>query len=470
MVRNSMILFIAFLFFGNANAQINKLYLPEKYQVQNGLKVSTNKRYLVDAVTAEPVFLLATTAWNINALTYSEIDTLLKSVANNGFNSIMFAINFYPQADEPNVYSDKPYIGTNKTDLNPAYFVYCDSIVKKCSQYGLYAMLYTMWSGKTTGIMNNYTAEQLYILGKKIGVKYQNFKNVILVAGGESSPPYIDIVSVNAMGNGLKDGCKNDNLVTVHPCSPHSNSEYYANANWLDFYMTQGKSNINGIAYDLTKAITKDYANTITKPTMVAEHRYESGITEDAIIQRRSLYLSVFSGGFGYAYGHNALWQMTPHTAQPWMLKSWKAGVTDWKQALNTPAQQQLHFIKQLLAAYPYLSRVPDKSLVTTAHNNDSIYSMVKVMRDGEIGSNNATYIMSYLSSPQSIIIKTDVIRGKKLNAYWFNPRTGLSNIILKDFKNSGTFIPPIKTDNQDWVIVVEDGVAFRNKLSTKQK
>lgn len=467
MTRNYIALLVMLVFFINTNAQVHKQYLPEKYNVQNGLKVSANKHYLVDAVTGKPVFILATTAWNINALTYSEIDTLLKSAANNGFNSIMFAINFYPQADEPNVYGDKPYVGTDKSDLNPAYFVYCDSIVKKCSQYGIYAMLYTMWSGKSTGIMNNYTAEQLYILGKKIGIKYKNYRNVILVAGGESSPPYIDTIRVNAMGNGLKDGCENNNLVTVHPCSPHSNSEYFSTAKWLDFYMTQGKSNINGMIYDLTKAITKDYALTIIKPTMVAEHRYESGINEDPIIQRRSLYLSVFSGAFGYAYGHNALWQMTPHTAQPWMLKSWKAGVANWKQALNTPAQKQLHFIKQLLFAYPYLEREPDKSLLLTASNSDSINSMVKLIRDGEIGKNNATYIMVYISSSQPILVKTDVIMAKKLNAYWFNPRTGLSDVILKGFKNNGSFEPPIKTDNQDWVLVIND-VASKNRLLIK--
>jgi len=36
--------------------------------VNNGLKVSENKHYLVDAATGKPVFILATTLWNINAL------------------------------------------------------------------------------------------------------------------------------------------------------------------------------------------------------------------------------------------------------------------------------------------------------------------------------------------------------------------------------------------------------------------
>jgi hypothetical protein len=436
-----------------AYAQILK---PSASAVVNGLKVSENKHYLVDAATGKPVFLLATTLWNINSLTYPEIDTLLQSVASNGFNTIMFALDFYPQADEQNIYGEKAYVGPDKTDLNPAYFTYCDYIVDQCTKYGIYPMIYTMWSGKNSGIMNAYTADQLYTLGKKIGAKYTRNKNVILVVGGESSPPYIDTVLGNAMARGLKEGCGGNNLVTVHPCSPHSNSEYYAQCSWLDFYMSQGKSNMSGLNFDLTKAVTKDYALVPQKPTMVAEHRYESGTSEDPVIQRRSLYLSVFAGGFGYAYGHNALWQMTPHTAKKWMLNSWKAGVPDWKQALNTTAQQQLQYIKTLLYAFPYLQRVPDQGLLLTPPA-DSIRNKVEVMRDGETGKNNATYIMAYLSSAQSVSIKTDVIHSIKLNAYWFDPRTGNAEQVAKEIKNTGSFQSAKKTDGDDWVLVIED-------------
>jgi hypothetical protein len=411
--------------------------------VKNGLKVSADKHYLVDAKTGAPVFILATTAWNINALTYTEIDTLLQSVAANGFNSIMFTLDFYPQADEPSVYGQKAYTGPGKTDLNPEYFTYCDRIIEKCTQLDLYPMIYTMWSGKTAGIMNNYTPEQLHTLGVKIGARYKTYKNVILVAGGESTPPYIDTIRVNAMGNGLKQGSEGNNLISVHPCSPHSNSEFYAQSPWLDLYFTQAKSNLGGITYDFTKAIAKDYNSATVKPVMLAEHRYESGTAEDPIIQRRSLYLSVLTGSFGYAYGHNALWQMTPHTAQPWMMKSWNPGVKDWKQALYTDAVKQLHYIKKLLYTFPYLQRIPDQSLIISGQG-DSIINKVQAMRDGHVGENNATYIMAYISSAKAVTFKTDVIKSAKLNAYWFDPGTGLFSVIQRKFKNSGTFKCPI--------------------------
>jgi hypothetical protein len=423
--------------------------------VTNGIKVSANKRYLVDAITGKPVFILANTLWNINSLTTPEIDTLLSSIAKHKFNAIMFTLNFSPQGEEANAYGQKAYIGEFKTDLNPAYFSFVDHIINKCSQLGVYAMIYTMWAGTKAGTMNSYTPEQLHMLGVKIGQRFKGFKNVILVAGGEASPPYIDTARVNAMGQALKEGCEGKNLVAVHPCSPHSTSEYYASSSWLDFYMSQAKSDLKGISYDLTKAVVSDYHKVPVKPTMVAEHRYESGTEEDPIIQRRSLYLSVFAGGFGYAYGHNALWQMTPHTAQPWMLSSWKPGVKNWKEAINTIAVNQLHYISTLLYAYPYLNRFPDQQLIVSVVS-DSVFYKVEAMRDGDPGKNNASYIMAYISSPQDVIINTQVIKSTLLNAYWFNPRTGISEIIALQFKNTGRFEMGKKAGGQDWVIVID--------------
>jgi hypothetical protein len=429
---------------------------PLRDNVNDGLKVSANRRYLVNARTGRPVFLLADTAWNLNALSYNEIDSYLKSRADNGFNAVMFALNFYPQAEEKNAYGQPAYLGADKTGLNPEYFAYCDALVKKCAARGLYVMLYSMWGGTKAGTMNRYDAAQLHALGKKLGAKYKNQKNVILVAGGEASPPYIDVERVNAMGGGMKEGSEGNNLVTVHPCSTHSSSEFFASSTWLDFSLCQVKSGKDGAPFDVAKYIAKDYELSIVKPTMVGEHRYESGTMEDPVIQRRPLYVSVFAGGFGYAYGHNALWQMTPHTAQKWMLKSWNPGVSKWPEALNTKAAGQLRHIETLLYSRPYLQRIPDQSLVLSGQGND-VAGRIQATRDGAPGKNDASYIMAYLSSPKTVTLKTSAIAASKLNAYWFDPETGLSEAIQMNFRNPGSYTLEKRPRGQDGVILIED-------------
>jgi hypothetical protein len=429
----------------------------KKSDVRNGLKLSTNGRYFADAVTGEPVFIMADTAWNLGALTLEEVDIYLQSRASHGFNTVMFAASFAPQASEKNAYGNPAYIGPDKTQLNPAYFEYCDAIVEKAASHGLYVMLYAMWAGEKAGTMNNYTAPQLRALGEALGARYKGVKHVILCAGGEASPHYIEEARVNALGEGLKTGCADLNLVTVHPVSGNSTSKFYADSPWLDFYMSQGKSGSGpkNETYDAAALVIGDYAITPIKPTLMGEHRYESGTAEDPLIQRRSLYHCVFAGGSGYGYGHNALWQMTPHTAQPWMLKGWNPGVEKWTQALDTPAVRQLKHIKPLLFERRYFERIPDQSVILAGQGTD-VATRIQATRDGTLGKNDATYLLAYLSSPVAVTLNTRVIAAPRLDVYWFHPDTGTRELLHKRLRNSGKLDVPKRPGGSDGVVIIE--------------
>jgi len=434
---------------------------PTKSVALNGLKVSDNHHYLADAKTGAPVFILADTAWNLGALKLEEIETYLQSREDHGFNTIMFALNFAPQASETNAYGQAAYIGADKTELNPAYFETCDAVVKKAAAHGLYVLLYAMWAGEKAGTMNHYTAAQLTALGHALGRHYAGVPNVIFCAGGESTPHYIEVERVNALGLALKEGCARKNLVTVHPTSPNSSSKFYAESSWLDFYMCQAKSGSGpaNATFDAAALVAGDWKISSVKPTMMGEHRYESGTQEDPLLQRRSLYQCVFAGGCGYAYGHDALWQMTPHTGLPWMLKGWTPGVTNWTEALDTPAVRQLRFIKTLLYSHPYFARIPDQSLVLDGQGTN-VATRVQATRDGTLDHHDATYLMAYISSPQSVTLNTATISARTLNAFWFNPVTGRSELLRENFANSGKLTLE-KRPSGDWVAVIED--ASRN-------
>jgi len=423
-----------------------------------GLKVSTNRRFLSDAQTGLPFCLLADTAWNLNALSYEEIDLYLRDRSSHGFNAFMFCLNFSPQAAAANAYRERAYIGADNTELNPRYFEYCDYILRTAARYGLYGMVYAMWAGQKSGTMNTYTTAQLHSIGLRVGASLKDHDNVILVAGGESSPPYIDPRFVDAMGSGLKAGCDGKHLVTVHPCGHSSCSQFYSGSLWLDFYMIQGSSGRRGFDYDMTALVTQDYNCKIVRPTMVAENYYESGTTRPPAEQRRSLYLSVFAGAFGYAYGHNALWQMAPHAAEKWMLDGWPPGVPTWKDALDTLAVKQLHYIRNLLYSRPFFTRIPDQSLIVSGQGQ-SITDRIQATRDGSYGQDNATYIMAYLAAPVSFALNTEAIASDRLNAWWFTPATGRSEPIGTNFANSGKLSLEKKPGEPDAVVVIDSAV-----------
>lgn len=428
----------------------------EKPGRPGGLKVSDNRRYLADAHSGRPFFLLADTAWNINALNDADLDLYLASRKNNGFTAIMFCLDFYPQSDGLDAYGESAYIGPRKTELNPKYFSYCDHLVDRAAHYGLYTMIYSMWAGRRSGIMNTYTVEELHGIGLKLGTHFKNKTNVIHVAGGESTPPYISPTHVDALGRGLKAGCLGRHLITVHPCYSRSCSEYYSHETWLDFYMIQGQSSKNGYLYDMTRPIAHDYQLPSYRPTMIAENYYDSGTHQPPQLQRRGLYLSVFAGAFGCAYGHDALWQMTPHTRKRWMLQSWPPGVANWRQALNTPAVADLHYIKPLLYSRPYFQRIPDQSLILAGQGR-GIANRVQATRDGLANQRNATYLMAYLAAPAAVVLDTGVIAGKSLNAFWFNPASGRSTVIKMNFPNTGKLHLAKRPHGHDWAAVVDD-------------
>lgn len=324
-------------------------------------------------------------------------------------------------------------------------------------------MLYSLWAGKTSGTMNDYNPQQLTAMGHALGKRYAGVPNVIFCVGGEATPNYVDVDRTNALGLALKKGCAGRNLVTVHTTSKHSGSEFFANSSWLDFSMSQGNSSNQQAStdYDASSLVTRDWETTPTKPALMAEHRYESGIEEDPLIQRRLLYQCVFAGAFGHGYGHNALWPMTPHSANGWAAEFWAPGVKKWTDALDTPAARQLHHIKKLLYSRPYLTRIPDQNLVLTGQGK-SVATRIQATRDGTAENNEATYLMAYLSAPIKVTLNTAVISAKTLNAYWFSPETGSVEMIKQDFANTGSITLEPKPKS-DWVVVVDD--ARRNYL-----
>jgi hypothetical protein len=418
-----------------------------------GLKVSENGHYLMEA--GKPFFLLADTAWNMDALTDEEIDRYLTNRAGHGFNAVMFCLDFAPQASSENAYGQTAYVGDDKSELNPQYFAHVDLAVEKARELELYAMVYSMWGGHA-GTMNGYSVAHLHDIGVKLGEHFKGKKNVILVAGGESTPDFVSADRVNAIGAGLKGGCADENLVTIHSRSDQSSSRWLSGSQWLDFYMSQVKSGKGGERADMTPYVAADFWLKNPKPSMVGEHRYEVGTEEDPVIQRRGLYLSVFAGGCGYAYGHNALWQMTPHTAQQWMLSGWNPGVKYWTQALDTVAVDQLQHIMGLLYSRPYFERIPDQSVIASEQNRD-IADRVEGTRDGTIGKNDATYVMIYRASEKPLTVNTEVIGGKVLNIWWFNPATGKATELKKGIGNKGKFILAAEVGKSDGVVVVDD-------------
>ncbi len=281
------------------------------------------------------------------------------------------------------------------------------------------------------------------------------------VLGGDATPEGYEQVW-EKLAKGIKAGGSN-HLMSYHIFGERSSSEFWHHSEWLDFNMIQS-GHISAF-YDNYRLVERDYNLTPPKPVLDGEPIYEgihigfarvNGRANDHHV-RVEAYWSIFSGGFGFTYGHNSIWQMYSNDRTP----LFGAGIT-WKEAMEAPGSYQMRYLKNLMLSRPFFSRIPDQSLFVPEASQGVDH--LQATRDGTPGKKDATYIMVYFPfMTHKYKVITNVIAASKLRVWWFDPRTGAS-FPYGEMDNSGIFEIPwgsnLNNNNggPDWVLVIDDG------------
>jgi hypothetical protein len=202
--------------------------------------------------------------------------------------------------------------------------------------------------------------------------------------------------------------------------------------------------------------IEKDYARTPVKPVLDGEPLYEDhplafrarefGYSFDAHIRQRA-YWDVFSGACGHTYGNHSVWQMYAPSRRPV-----NGPLLYWYEAIHRPGAAQMQYVRALMESRPYLSRVPDQSLIVDALDGADRISATR--GDG--------YAFVYSAQGRRFTVIMGKIPGSQVKAWWYNPRTGTSTL-AGTLENKGTheFACPSEGFGSDWVLVLDD--AARN-------
>ena len=241
-----------------------------------------------------------------------------------------------------------------------------------------------------------------------------------------------------------------------------SSSEFWHNSEWLGFNMIQ--SGHISAYYDNYRLIKNDYELYPANPVLDGEPIYEgiyigfalqNGRANDHHV-RVEAYWSVFSGGFGFTYGHNSIWQMYDNDRDP----LFGADLT-WEEAMEAPGSYQMRHLKNLMLSRPFLTRIPDQTILDPEASQGVDH--LQVTRDGTLGKKDATYIMVYFPFlTHKYKIKTNTIPASKLRVWWYDPRTG-ATFQYSEIENTGLFEMPwgsnLNTNGggPDWVLVIDD-------------
>jgi hypothetical protein len=432
------------------------------------LKVSENKRFLVYS-DGRPFFYLGDTAWELfHRLTREESAFYLKNRAEKGFTVIQaVAIAEFDGHTAPNAYGDLPL-----ENLDPAkpgangpsnYWTHVDYVVEQAQAHGLFVGFLPTWGrywhDKVVDGKPLFNETNAAIYGEWLGKRYRD-KAIIWILGGDRSCDTEEQKAIiRAMALGLRKGDGGSHLITFHPPGGAGSSKWFQDAEWLDFNLRQNGHGTEFTGrYDQTR---KDYDRSPTKPVIDGEPLYEGhpisfnakslghSIAADV---RRPLYWDLFSGACGHTYGHHSMWQF------------WQPGrnpindpLLPWREAIDAPGANQMQWGRRLMESRPMLSRIPDDEIIVEDRVATSVpgagrYRFVAT-RDEE-----GRYAMVYAPIGRSFKVRMSKIRGERVKAWWYDPRTGEAKL-LREFTNHGEqlFSPPNPGEQLDWVLVLDD-------------
>lgn len=451
------------LTFGPGAAQLHTKPLPH-------LKVSENRRFLVTE-DGQPFFYLADTGWELfHRLNRKEAIEYLDTRAAQKFTVIQAVVlGEFDGITVPNAYGKLPLIDLDPTKpavtpgANPAdpkqydYWDHVEYILDQANARGLYIAMLPSWGSWVNGSDHAkpyLTPGNAQAYGEFLGRRFGK-KGIIWILGGDRTPTGFE-GTCRAMARGIAIGVSGKEdydtlLMSFHPRGGETSSTAFHNDRWLDFNMQQDGHGPEAQSRSWEK-VKRDYDRVPVKPVIDGEPLYEDhplafrakdfGYSFDAHV-RQYAYADTFSGACGHTYGNHAVWQFYAQQRKPI-----NGPLMYWKQALLRPGATQMQYVRALLESRPYLSRVPDQSIVIDPLDGADHISATR--GDG--------YLFVYSAQGRKFTVRPGKISGERLKGWWYNPRSGSADVI-GDFDNSQTheFTPPSEGFGSDWVLVLDD-------------
>lgn len=429
------------------------------------LQISDNGHYF-KTEDGKPFFWLGDTGWlTFKKLTREEIKIYFEDRKQKGYNVIQ--IMTLHDIDMANVYGDSALVNkdVSKTLVtkgnnfeNPEEYDFWDHVdyaLDVAEENDLYLGLVPVWGTPVAG--GKVSIEQATAYATFLGDRFKDRKNIIWLDGGDTFGNE-NTELWKAIGNILKTK-QPQNLVTFHPRGRTDSSDDFHNEEWLDFNMFQSghrrydqDDTERNYGEDNYKFVKVDFNLKPFKPTLDGEPSYE-GIPQglhDTLQPlwndndlRRYGFWSVFAGGAGFTYGHNAVMQMHGINDKNGAYGNKKY----WVDALKDPGAVQMIHLKNLMLEYPYFDRVPDESLVA---NQGEKYDYIAATRGED-------YALLYTYNGRTISVNMAKINGSEVNAAWYDPKNGETTLI-GIFKNEGVleFDPSgEQEDGNDWVLIL---------------
>jgi hypothetical protein len=333
-------------------------------------------------------------------------------------------------------------------------------VIDEANARGLYVALLPSWGSGVNRSRNNPAKDPILHVrnarayGEFLGRRFGR-KGIIWILGGDrGAAGYEDVWRTLATGIAIGVSGQEDHdalLMSYHPGAGETSSTWFHNDPWLDFNMHQTGHGPGEQTMSWAR-IASDYRLSPAKPVLDGEPLYEDapiafrsrdhGYSLDAHVRQRAWW-NVFSGACGHTYGHHSVWQMYAPGRRPVY-----SPLFYWNEAVHRPAAAQMRHLRALVESRPYLSRVPDQTLVE--NELPGLDHIAATRGEG--------YAFVYSPQGRKFTVQTEKIGAKRLQTWWYNPRSGTyADAGIVAGSGAREFTCPAEGFGADWVLVLDD-------------
>ena len=324
------------------------------------LVASPTGRFLTFSDGDRPFYYSGDTHWPL--IWHYNLEEALEIAADRrrvGFT--VMQISLLPFGDVPNVAGHKMFENRATLTPNEDYFAHADRVLDGLESMGFAVYLVVLWWNQIDRELRQLTPEVCREFGHWLGRRWRARLNLLFVLGGDQQWREADRLHFRGLAEGIR-STNATQLISLHPRSDHSSSEYVMNEDWLGFNSIQvhhASANIAGYAL---ADLGRKSRHGASVPLIVVETNYfwrdhcarvykiTFCIHETAAVVRASHWAARLGGGScGEGFG-------------AWPFWTGLAGAEEWRPALSSqPCAYHIGNVMQgILSKYNWHALQPD--------------------------------------------------------------------------------------------------------------
>jgi hypothetical protein len=435
-----------------------------------------------------PFAIMGRTAWFVTSLPAADYKVFIDDTVSKGYSAIEFhVVNHDPRGNNPpfNGNGDLPFLkrldanswsgalsysninneAPDFTTPNEAYWQHVDALLAYCESKGLLVLMFPAYVGfdgrpGQDGWMVEMVANgpaRMGTYGAWLAERYKNQKNLVWMAGGDSShfPAGSSQFEVEeALLSGLKS--------VPGQQSVHFSAEWNCNSSIAtDLASFASLMTLNGACSwsgDVNSHGRRAYAYSPPMPAFLLEEPYDEEGPDGTSVNpsatqpvRRFQWWGWLSTIGGYVSGNGYVWPFKSSPAN-----------ADWRLHLNTQGARDMAQLNAFIRSIAWHQLVPSQlggmRTLITAGGGSSVSANDYV---AAAASPDGTLLVAYIPPAHagSITVDMEAMSGPA-RARWFNPTSGTYTAIGTGLANTGTLVFTPPGDNgtgfSDWVLVLD--------------